>query len=259
MHNTSCIDALQAHGAAGFWLSPELTLREIEELGAARAAAGLGVCVLGYPRLMTSEHCMLQVADACIHDCERCRLRARKFSLKNIDGRLLPVRSDIRGRSHLYDSELLDVTPHIPQLMRAGISRVLVDGTLMDTDELTRMVVRARRAIVAARDGRTPDRRLPGSSSGCLLTDRIAMGVSAGLRVLYRDSWLMAVDKPAGIIVHGDGAGAPTLTDAVRAHLVASGEASASAAAQALQRPSIGTPRGSCCSHWIKRRSPPFA
>lgn len=168
VHNTSCIDALQAHGAAGFWLSPELTLREIEELGADRAAAGLGVCVLGYPRLMTSEHCMLQVADACIHDCEHCRLRARKFSLKNIDGRLLPVRSDIRGRSHLYDSELLDVTPHIPQLIRAGISRVLVDGTLMDTDELTRMVVRARRAIVTARDGRTPDRRLPGSSSGCL-------------------------------------------------------------------------------------------
>lgn len=62
------------------------------------------------------------------------------------------------------------------------------------------------------------------------------MGVSAGLRVLYRDPWLMAVDKPAGIIVHGDGTGAPTLTDAVRAHLVASGEASASAAAQALQR-----------------------
>ena len=34
--------------------------------------------------------------------------------------------------------------------------------------------------------------------------------------VLYRDEWLLAVDKPAGIIVHGDGTGAENLTDRVR-------------------------------------------
>ena len=31
--------------------------------------------------------------------------------------------------------------------------------------------------------------------------------------VLYRDEWLLAVDKPVGIIVHGDGVGSDTLTD----------------------------------------------
>ena len=168
VHNTACLGALSAHGAAGFWLSPELTLDEIEQIGAARHMATLGLCVLGYPRLMTSEHCILQVAGACIHDCARCKLRTRHLNLKNIDGRLLPVRSDLHGRSHLYDGVLLDATPHIPQLMRAGVTRFLVDGTLMDTEELARMVSRTRRAISAARDGRTPDRRLPGSSSGCL-------------------------------------------------------------------------------------------
>lgn len=170
VHNTACLDALAARGATGFWLSPELALDEIEQIAAngTRARATLGLCVLGYPRLMTSEHCILQVAGACIHDCARCKLRKRDLKLKNIDGRLLPVRSDLRGRSHLFDGVLLDATPQIPQLLRAGVSRLLVDGTLMEPDELARMTARARRAIAAALAGRTPDRRLPGSSAGCL-------------------------------------------------------------------------------------------
>ena len=53
---------------------------------------------------MTSEHCILQVANGCIHDCANCRLRARKLSLKNIDGKVMPVRTDIHGRSRLYDA-----------------------------------------------------------------------------------------------------------------------------------------------------------
>lgn len=170
VHNTACLDALAARGAAGFWLSPELTLDEIEQIAASggHARATLGLCVLGYPRLMTSEHCILQVAGACIHDCARCKLRERDLKLKNIDGRLLPVRSDLRGRSHLFDGVLLDATPQIPQLLRAGVGRLLVDGTLMEPEELARMTARARRAIAAAAAGRTPDRRLPGSSAGCL-------------------------------------------------------------------------------------------
>ena len=47
--------------------------------------------------------------------------------------------------------------------------------------------------------------------------------------VIYRDEWLLAVDKPAGIIVHGDGTGADNLTDRVRAEL-------GIAAAQPVQR-----------------------
>lgn len=39
--------------------------------------------------------------------------------------------------------------------------------------------------------------------------------------VLFESATLLAVDKPAGIIVHGDGTGASTLTDTVRAYLLA--------------------------------------
>ncbi len=44
---------------------------------------------------------------------------------------------------------------------------------------------------------------------------------------IYEDEVLLAWDKPAGIIVHGDGTSARTLTDVVAAHLDATGRADA--------------------------------
>lgn len=168
VHNVPCMRELAARGAHAAWLSPELTLAEIERIAPQRGEMTLGLMVLGVPRVMTSEHCILQVAGACIHDCANCRLRVRDFKLKNIDGRMLPVRTGLNGRSHLYDGVQLDATPQIPQLLRAGVTRFLVDGTLMSIDMLSRSVARTNRALEAARSGRTPDKRLPGTSSGCL-------------------------------------------------------------------------------------------
>lgn len=54
--------------------------------------------------------------------------------------------------------------------------------------------------------------------------------------VLFRSDRLVAVDKPAGIIVHGDGTGTPTLTDGVRDLLAAQGDEPAARELQALQR-----------------------
>lgn len=168
VHNVPCMRELAARGAHAAWLSPEFTLAEIERIAPQRGEMTLGLMVLGAPRVMTSEHCILQVAGACIHDCANCRLRVRDFKLKNIDGRMLPVRTGLNGRSHLYDGVQLDATPQIPQLLRAGVTRFLVDGTLMNIDMLSRSVARTNRALEAARSGRTPDKRFPGTSSGCL-------------------------------------------------------------------------------------------
>ena len=44
------------------------------------------------------------------------------------------------------------------------------------------------------------------------------------LDILYEDDWILAVDKPAGIIVHGDGTGAETLSDCARDLLSQRGE-----------------------------------
>lgn len=55
-------------------------------------------------------------------------------------------------------------------------------------------------------------------------------------RILYEDDWLLAVDKPASIIVHGDGTGARTLTDHVRAYVAEQRGAAEAEELQALQR-----------------------
>jgi len=78
------------------------------------------------------------------------------------------VRTGLNGRSHLYDSVPIDATPQIPALLAAGITRFLVDGTILDADGLARRVTRAKRALDAALAGRTPGKRMPGSGSGCL-------------------------------------------------------------------------------------------
>ena len=58
-------------------------------------------------------------------------------------------------------------------------------------------------------------------------------------RIIYEDDVLLACDKPAGILVHGDGTGARTLTDVVAGHLAAEGRADVRP--QAVQRLDVGT------------------
>ncbi len=169
-HNAACLAFLTNAGAHAAWLSPELSFTEIERL-APQSPITLGITVFGKPRVMTSEHCILQVADACIHDCERCSLRRRKLVLHNIDDKLLPVRTVIHGRSHLYDAYALDYTPQLPQLLAAGVTRFMVDGTLLEPEELAAQVARARRALDAALAGKRPSPRQKGTSSGCLFAE----------------------------------------------------------------------------------------
>ena len=59
---------------------------------------------------------------------------------------------------------------------------------------------------------------------------------NANIAVLYKDEYLLAVDKPAGIIVHGDGSGTKMLTDQVRPFLLDEGAQHAARALQALNR-----------------------
>lgn len=59
--------------------------------------------------------------------------------------------------------------------------------------------------------------------------------------ILFEDAWLLALDKPAGLIVHGDGTGAETLLDLARAMLAGRGEdASGLQPLQRLDRDTTG-------------------
>ncbi len=149
------------------WLSSEMTLSEIAEL-APYADVPLGMVVSGRVRVMTSEHCILQVANRCIHDCANCTLRQQGTYLRDEQGALLPVRTGLDGRSRLYLSAPLDATPQIGELLAAGVSRFLVDGTLLCDEELAHAVRRCVRAVDAARTGVHAQPRETGATSGHL-------------------------------------------------------------------------------------------
>ena len=167
IHNAFALDKLERAGAAGVWLSPELTLAEIQSL-APHANVPVGIIVSGRPRVMTSEHCVLKVANRCIHDCARCALRRRMISLRDRDGRLLPVRTDLNGRSRIYDAVPLDLTPQVGELIEAGVTRFAVDATLLNEAETRAAVERLVNALAAVREGRKPASRERHSSSGHL-------------------------------------------------------------------------------------------
>ena len=167
VHNAQALAALERAGAAGVWPSCELPLAQICVL-APRAQVPVGIVVSGRPRVMTSEHCVLQTAGACVHDCGRCELRARRLALRDRDGKLLPVRTDPEGRSRIYDAFPLDITPQAAELAAAGISRMAVDATLLDSAETSVAVARLARALAAVRGGRRPAARAQGATSGHL-------------------------------------------------------------------------------------------
>lgn len=58
--------------------------------------------------------------------------------------------------------------------------------------------------------------------------------------ILWHDRFVLATQKPAGMLVHGDGTGVPTLTDAVHA-AIAQEDALQSVVPQALQRLDVPT------------------
>ncbi len=167
VHNEEALRVLEDAGARGVWLSPELTLAEIRRLSAS-ASVPVGLVVMGRTRGMTSEHCVLQVADRCVHDCERCGMRARRHYLRSKDGSLWPVQTDVHGRSRIYSAEPLDATPQADELLRAGVTRFAVDATLMDPDEAASAIRRVVRQVEAAQRGSRPSPRLPGHNSGHL-------------------------------------------------------------------------------------------
>ncbi len=167
VHNAAALAKLASCGAAGVWLSPELTLAQISEL-APKASVPVGLVVYGRVRVMTSEHCVLQAANKCVHDCARCALRRRQLSLKDKDGRLLPVRTDLHGRSRIYDAAPLDLTPQVGELVAAGVSRLAVDATLLTPEQASDEVKRLAQAIAAVRAGKRPAPREKGSTSGHL-------------------------------------------------------------------------------------------
>lgn len=147
------LQAMADLGAQRVWLSPELSLVQIEELGD-MAPMPLGLTIMGQTELMVTEHCLLMSQGPCNQKCAECARRKSPHYLKDRKGYEMPVITDCTGRSHLYNAVQMDVAHLMPEIIGAGVSTVLVDTTLMNVKEATEKVARAVRARdIAQKDG----------------------------------------------------------------------------------------------------------
>lgn len=147
------LQAMADLGAQRVWLSPELSLVQIEELGG-MAPMPLGLTIMGQTELMVTEHCLLMSQGPCNQKCAECARRKSPHYLKDRKGYEMPVITDCTGRSHLYNAVQMDVAHLMPEIIGAGVSTVLVDTTLMNVKETTEKVARAVRARdIAQKDG----------------------------------------------------------------------------------------------------------
>lgn len=161
------LQAMADLGAQRVWLSPELSLAQIEELGDV-APMPLGLTIMGQTELMVTEHCLLMSQGPCNQKCAECARRKSPHYLKDRKGYEMPVITDCTGRSHLYNAVQMDVAHLMPEIIGAGVSTVLVDTTMMNVKETTEKVARAVRARdIAQKDGNKVS-KAEGATSGHL-------------------------------------------------------------------------------------------
>ena len=154
-------------GAARVWLSPELTLRQIEEV-AKDAPVELGVLLIGAQELMVTEHCMLMSQGPCDENCAECPRRKSPHVLKDRKGYEFPVVTDAMGRSHLYNAVELDIASAMPELLAAGIASYMGDATLINSEESAHAGGGAIRALHVAQNDGNAIAKMPNTTSGHL-------------------------------------------------------------------------------------------
>ncbi len=155
------------HGARRIWLSPELTLRQIADV-VASSPVPCGLTICGAQELMVTEHCLLMSKGSCDGNCGACRRRRSRHVLVDRKGYEFPVETDVLGRSHLYNSVVLDAVEFLPDLVAAGVQAFMVDATLMDADQTAHAVSRAKRALEMALRNEGALERDPNTTSGHL-------------------------------------------------------------------------------------------
>lgn len=167
IHNDYAVQALVSLGAQGVWLNSELTLQEICHI-ARNSSVPVGYMVSGRIRTMTTEHCILMSTGKCIHDCDACKLRLEEHTLRGIDNDYMPVRTDRHGRSKIWGPKLFDGVPEIADMLSAGVTRFMVDATLLTEEQTKEETTRVSQAITLTTAGEKLPKRHKESSTGHL-------------------------------------------------------------------------------------------
>lgn len=163
--NPQSIAVLAQQGAELVWLSPELTGAQIAEL-AQKSPVPVGVSVFGAQELMVTEHCVLMAEGPCQRACGSCPRRRSRRVLRDRKVYEFPVTTDDSGRSHVFNSVRLDLSPVVGEIVSAGVSALALD---LELETCQKAAAYTRRFADLVRSGRGATSQVPreaGSTSG---------------------------------------------------------------------------------------------
>ncbi len=144
--NKATIDYFQELGVKRIWLSPELSLAQIDTL-CQIASLDLGVYVCGSQELMMSRHCYLSRSHECSRHCLECPHRRVAHHFVDRMNYSFPLITDCNGVSHLYNGIEYDAITAIDDLVAIGIRSFMIDTTLMDEKGVQGSIGRFKKAL----------------------------------------------------------------------------------------------------------------
>jgi putative protease len=150
--NSLSVEQLAELGASTVWLSPEVTGRQIADLTAG-SPVSLGVAVWGAQEIMVTEHCALMTLGPCARECGSCGRRTSEWFLRDRKGYRFPVRTDLAGRTHVYNSVPLDLVGALDEVLAAGVEAVRLDLQMLSVSEAVAQVERIVQALSVAGSG----------------------------------------------------------------------------------------------------------
>ena len=150
--NAYAVEQLVDLGATKVWVSPELSGRQIAALAAGSSVA-LGMAIWGAQEVMVTEHCVLMAEGPCTRACGSCERRRAMRVLRDRKGYVFPVRTDIAGRSHVYNSVPLDLVPVLREVLDTGVAAVRLDLQTLTPSQAAAQIARASKAMVAVTSG----------------------------------------------------------------------------------------------------------
>ena len=146
-YNRATLDFLQSYGFQEATISPELNEKQAARL-AHDSTIPLSMMVSGRLPLMVSEYCVLGSFLGNL-DKGKCTMPCRKgrYFLHDRKGIDFPIVTDQFCRMHILNSKKLSLLPHVPKILRAGITTLRIEGRGTAPDELQRTVSAYRDAM----------------------------------------------------------------------------------------------------------------
>ncbi len=147
-YNALAAAELKELGASRVTASPELSLRQLEELAKA-CPLPLEAIVHGRLELMVSAYCVMGsfLGGAGEHACSG-PCRTGRYFLKDRKDALFPIVTDAACQMHILNSKTLSLLPHVGRLPRMGVDRLRLEARYLSAGEI-RQVVEAYRTVLA--------------------------------------------------------------------------------------------------------------